>query len=127
MIIPVRIYYEDTDTGGVVYYANYLKYFERGRTEYLREKGIELEELHKKGIVFVVVRAEADYLSPAKYGDLLHVKTELKEKTGATITFSHEVTKAGSDAIVARGLVQLACVGEGGRPLRLPREIANII
>ena len=69
--MEVRIYYEDTDCGGVVYYGNYLKYFERARTQYLEERGLSVAELMKEGTVFVVVHAEVDYRSPARYGDRL--------------------------------------------------------
>ena len=67
--MEIRIYYEDTDCGGVVYYANYLKYFERARTQYLEERGLSVAGLMNEGTVFVVVHAEVDYRSPARYGD----------------------------------------------------------
>ena len=76
MQIPVRIYYDDTDCGGAVYYANYLKYFERGRTELLRELGISLAGYHANGTVFVVTSVEARYIAPLKYDDLVIVETK---------------------------------------------------
>ena len=73
--MDIRIYYEDTDCGGGVYYGNYLKYFERARTQYLEERGLSVAGLMKEGTVFVVVHAEVDYRSPARYGDRLIIET----------------------------------------------------
>ncbi|MBI5644059.1 MAG: YbgC/FadM family acyl-CoA thioesterase [Deltaproteobacteria bacterium] len=123
MRLPIRIYYEDTDCGGVVYYANYLKYFERGRTEFLRELGVSLPELREKGVVFVVRKAEVEYLSPCRYDDLLYLETGVSSATGATITFKHSVRKEGFDAEAVRGAVVLAAVGSDGRPKRVPEEL----
>ena len=127
MEMDVRVYYEDTDTGGVVYYANYLKYFERGRTELLRDEGVSLTGLQERGFIFVVTRAEADYHGPARYGDLLKVTTELTAATGATITFTHSVKRDGEDKALVTGTVTLACVGADGKPTRLPEEVKAVL
>src|SRR3972149_3826205 len=103
MLLPIRIYYEDTDCGEVVYYANYLRYFERGRTEFLREKGISLTDCHDKGIVFVVTRAEVESLSPGRYNDLLLLDTRLTDISGVTMTFRHEMKREGSERELVRG------------------------
>lgn len=120
MKIPVRIYYEDTDCGGVVYYANYLKYFERGRTELLRDLGVSLPELMENGVVFVVRKAAVEYLSPCRYDDLLTVDTVVGSTSGATISFAHSITKNGEETASVKGTVVLATVGRDGRPMRVP-------
>ncbi len=118
--LAVRIYYEDTDCGGVVYYANYLGYFERGRTEYLRERGIELRAPLPNGIGFVVARAEVDYRAPAHYGDLLEVETRITQLSRASMTFAHRTHRAAT--LIAEATVVLVCVADG-RPCRIPDDI----
>lgn len=127
MRISIKIYYEDTDCGGVVYYANYLKYFERGRTELLRSLGVSLSWLQDGGIVFVVRKAEAEYLSSARYDDTLLVDTEITGTTGATITFAHSIKKEGSERELVKGTVMLACVGRDGKPVRIPEGLKSLI
>lgn len=127
MKLPVRIYYEDTDCGGVVYYANYLRYFERGRTEFLRELGVSLSDMHANGTLFVVRKAEVEYLSPCYYNDLVHIDTQITGLTGATMTFSHSITRDGDPVELAKGTVLLACVGKEGRPARIPEDIKNAL
>jgi acyl-CoA thioester hydrolase len=117
--IEIRIYYEDTDCGGVVYYANYLKYFERARTEYLETRGYSVAGLMEQGVVFVVVHAEVDYCSPARYGDTLAVETEVGEVTGAALTFSHVVREKGSGRVVVKGSARLAATDGNGKVKRL--------
>ena len=88
---PVRVYYEDTDLAGIVYYANYLKFIERGRTEFVRARGIDQSELKAdQGIVFAVRRVEADYLRPAVFDDLLEVRTALVEVGGARLVLDQD-------------------------------------
>jgi acyl-CoA thioester hydrolase len=127
MRIPVRIYYEDTDCGGVVYYANYLKYFERGRTEFLRDLGVSLQELKEKGAVFVVRKAEVEYLSPCRYDDLLTVETVVSSTSGATITFVHSIRRGVEEIDSVRGTVVLAAVGRDGRPTRIPDVLTQAL
>lgn len=122
-MLPIRVYYEDTDCGGVVYYANYLRYFERGRTEFLRDKGISLTDCHDKGILFVVTRAEVEYLSPGRYNDLLLLDTRLTDISRITMTFNHSMKREGSERELVRGTVTLASVNMNGRPVRLPEDI----
>lgn len=124
-MLPIRIYYEDTDCGGVVYYANYLGYFERGRTEFLREKGISLTECHDKGILFVVTKAELEYLSPGRYNDLLLLDTRLGNMSKVTMTFRHSIKREGSEKELVHGTVTIASVNMEGRPVRLPEEIRS--
>lgn len=127
MEISIRIYYEDTDCGGVVYYANYLKYFERGRTEFLRAKGILLADPHVGGLIFVVTKAEVSYLTSCRYGELIHVDTRLVKATGVTISFEHTVKRDGTDAAAVTGKVTLACVNAGGRPVRIPLSLRDAL
>ncbi|NJN68859.1 MAG: YbgC/FadM family acyl-CoA thioesterase [Nitrospira sp.] len=89
--MEIKVYYEDTDCGGVVYYANYLKYFERARTEYLEMRGCSIADWMQRGVIFVVVHAEAHYYSAGRYGETLTIETDVADVTQATVTFSHVV------------------------------------
>lgn len=119
---PVRVYYEDTDLAGIVYYANYLKFIERGRTEFVRARGIDQGALRDEtGIVFAVRRVEADYLAPAKFDDALAVETEVAEVKGASLTMLQRVMRDGAVLFSAR--VVLVAIDAGGRAARLPADI----
>ena len=122
--IHVKVYYEDTDAGGVVYYANYLKYFERARTEFLLDKGIDIVRYHEEGYFFVVVHAEISYRRPAFLGDRIEITTELSGMTSATISLLHTVRKNGE--LLVESSVRLACIRRDGRPRRIPEEIRDI-
>ena len=119
--MDVKIYYEDTDCGGVVYYANYLKYFERARTEYLEVRGYSVVGLMEQGIVFVVVRAEVDYCSPGRYGEILAIETTVSDVTRAALTFSHIVREKISGRVVVKGSARLAATDGQGKVRRLDR------
>ena len=121
--MEVRIYYEDTDCGGVVYYANYLKYFERARTQYLEERGLSVAGLMKEGTVFVVVHAEVDYRSPARYGDQLVIETVVSHMTAASFTFSHVIRERESRRMVVEGSARLAATDGNGKVKRLDRAM----
>ena len=117
-----RVYYEDTDLAGIVYYANYLKFIERARTEWVHERGVDQSGLKERhGIVFAVRRIEADYLSPARFGDDLIVETSLSSHSGARIALVQNVLRAGESLFVAK--VTLVALGEGGRAVRFPAEV----
>ena len=124
---PVRVYWEDTDAGGIVYYANYLKFMERARSEWLRAQGIEQGPLQREqGIIFVVVSAETYFRKPARYGDLLQVTCEVEKQTKASLTFRQEVIRAEgeSDEILVTGTVRVACLdAEKFRPRALPDNL----
>lgn len=106
---PIRVYYEDTDLGQVVYYANYLKFIERGRSEWLRELGIDQQRLVRdEGLAFVVRRVEADYLRPARFDDTLEVVTTLTSATGSRIQLDQAVTRDGETLF--QSTVTLVCV-----------------
>jgi len=125
--VEIKIYYEDTDCGGVVYYANYLKYFERARTQYLEERGVSVAELLKQGTVFVVVHAEVDYRSPAHYGDWLIIETVISDMTAASFTFSHVIRERESRRIVVEGSAKLAAVTRNGKVKRLDKATVAML
>lgn len=107
--LPIRVYYEDTDAAGVVYYANYLKFAERARTEWLREMGFDQALLlRERGLVFVVHSVQADYLRGAGLDDVLEVITRMERIGGARVVFSQTVARHGEDIFQAR--VTIACV-----------------
>lgn len=118
----LRVYYEDTDLAGIVYYANYLKFIERARTEWVREIGIDQARLKaEEGIVFAVRRLEANYLAPARFDDVLTVETEIIDITGARITLSQAVRREGETLFDST--VLLVAISESGRPVRLPADV----
>ena len=125
--MEVRIYYEDTDCGGVVYYANYLRYFERARTQYLEERGLSVAWLMKEGTVFVVVHAEVDYRSPAHYGDRLSIETVVSDVTAASFTFSHVIRERESQRVVVEGSARLAAVNGSGKVKRLDKALVVVL
>jgi acyl-CoA thioester hydrolase len=114
-----RVYYEDTDLAGIVYYANYLKFIERARTEWVAALGVDQMALKaSQGIVFAVRRVEADFLRPAKFGDDLVVETVLQHLGGARLVLEQVVLRAGERLFVA--VVTLVCLTEDGHAARLP-------
>ncbi len=121
--MEVKIYYEDTDCGGVVYYANYLKYFERARTQHLEDRGLSVAQLMEEGTVFVVVRAEIDYKSPARYGETLVIDTVLSDLTPASLTFSHVIRARASRRVIVEGAARLAATDGQGKVKRLDKTI----
>lgn len=121
-IFTCRVYYEDTDLAGIVYYANYLKFIERARSEWVRSIGVNQVALKAEaGIVFAVRRLEADYLAPAKFDDILEVETGLKDLTAARITLTQDVSR--DSKLLFRSVVTLVCLSVDGRPQRLPADI----
>ncbi|MEL6278374.1 MAG: tol-pal system-associated acyl-CoA thioesterase [Pseudomonadota bacterium] len=123
---PVRVYYEDTDLAGIVYYANYLRFYERARTEWLRAVGVDQGGLHsEKGLVFAVRRVEVDYLLPAKFDDALTVTAEVDAVGGASLTMRQAILR-GSESL-SRAIVRIACVDAAGRPARLPAELKTAL
>lgn len=119
---PVHVYYEDTDLAGIVYYANYFKFIERARTEWVREVGVDQVALKAdEGIVFAVRRVEADYLAPAKFDDDLTVETQVEAITGVRIVLNQTVKRGETVLFVSQ--VTLVALGETGQPARLPANI----
>ncbi|HEV3017406.1 MAG TPA: tol-pal system-associated acyl-CoA thioesterase [Burkholderiaceae bacterium] len=124
---PVRVYYEDTDAGGVVYYANYLKFFERCRTEWLRELGIDQSALAlQQGLQFVVVRIEVKYLAPARLDDELTIEARLAQLGRCSLAFDQVALRLGE--ALARAQVTVACVDARRRqPTRLPERLRGLL
>ncbi|MDR1696021.1 MAG: acyl-CoA thioesterase [Endomicrobium sp.] len=124
-VLQIRIAYADTDQMGMVYYGNYLTFFERGRTEFLRESGLEYKIIEEKGFYFPVIHAECDYYYPAKYDDLITIETSLTEITAASITCSYKV-KLG-DKLLATGKTKHPFVNKSLKPVRFPKDIREIM
>lgn len=118
---PIRVYYEDTDLAGIVYYANYLRFIERARSEMVRSAGIDQSAMKAAGLVFAVRRVEADYLSPAKYDDLIEVRTRLTNMKGVSFDMPQEVWRG--ETLLFRALVRVVVLNEAGRATRLPADI----
>jgi len=118
--MKIRVYYEDTDCGSVVYYANYLRFMERSRTEFLREKGIELDEFHKKGIIFAVTEVQVKYRQPARYNDLLEVESKLIEQSSSMLLFETKIYNQ-HDILLTVGIAKIVSVStETGKACKLP-------
>jgi tol-pal system-associated acyl-CoA thioesterase len=116
--LPIRVYIEDTDAGGIVYYVNYLKYLERARTELMRTFGLERAAVSDAGWNFVVSDVSLSYKEPARLDDQLHATAVISAVGGATINFHQTVRR--DDAVLVAGDIQIACVDRGtGRPTRL--------
>ncbi len=120
--MDVHIYYEDTDCGGVVYYANYLRYMERARTEYLASKGYSVKKLMDEGTIFMVLRAEVDYRSPARYGDTIEIETWVKDVTRVTMIFEHIMRDKTSRRVFVECRTKVVYVDAQGKPKRLSDE-----
>jgi acyl-CoA thioester hydrolase len=118
---PLRVYYEDTDLAGIVYYANYLKFIERARSEWVRGLGVDQVAMKADGIVFAVRRVEADYIAPAHYDDELVVDTSVDKLTGARLVVRQVVRRA--DQVLFYALVTIVAIGAAGKPARLPAAI----
>ena len=118
--LPVRIYYEDTDAGGVVYHSNYINYMERARTEYLRALGVEQDDLASEhGIIFAVRSVDIQYLAPARYNDLLQVTVSQPEGGGASVHFSQTVSRG--DTVIATANIRIVSLAPDSlRPRRIP-------
>ena len=120
--LDIRVYYEDTDAAGIVYYPNYLRFAERGRTEFLRAIGYDHVRLaREEGLHFVVRRCEIDYLAPARLDDLVRVDTAILAMGGATLDMDQTISRGG--AVLVKARVRLACMGVEGRPRRFPAAL----
>src|SRR4030042_5722598 len=121
--ITKKIYYHDTDCGQVVYYANYLKYLEEARTEFMRDKGFDLGSLAQAGTWVVVRRVEIDYKAPARYGEVLTIQTELKEARNVSLVFSQKVNR--TDTLLVEAVTQLVCVKTSFQPTVIPQKLCK--
>lgn len=141
---PVRVYYEDTDSGGVVYYANYLKYMERARTEWLRSLGIEQDDLiARQGIIFAVHSVTLDFLKPGRFNELLYVSAHVSERRRASLTFAQQVMRPSraesgqvqmdnmseeNRVVLCSGHVRVACLDAATmRPRQIPDNVLTEI
>ena len=124
---PVRVYYEDTDAGGVVFYANYLKFFERARTEMLRALGFEQDDLiAKNGIIFAVRSIEVDYLSPALFNEQILVSAEVVLAKKVSVTFEQAITRG--DDVLCKSTVRIACLdAKNLRPKEIPENLLELL
>ena len=125
-VLPLRIYYEDTDAAGIVYYANWLRFLERGRTELLRLLGQEHSALRdERGVNWVVRRCTIDYLKPARLDETIEVVTSCGELRGASLDMIQQARRG--DEILLRAALVVACMGQGGRPVRLPPHLRTAL
>ena len=127
-VLALRVYYEDTDTAGIVYYANYLKFAERARTEVLRDLGIGQRALfEEQGVAFAVRRCEGDYLAPGRLDDELEVHTTLRALGAASLDLDQAVRRRDDQRELARLVVRLAVINRDGRPTRLPHHVLDVL
>lgn len=122
---PVRVYYEDTDMAGIVYYANYLRYIERARSDWVREIGIDQNAMRDEGLVFAVRRVEADYIAPAKFDDELQVETSVEQVTAARLVLAQVVKR--NEQVLFQAVVTIVCIADTGAPARLPANIRRLV
>lgn len=123
--IEKKIYYHDTDCGGVVYYANYLKYLEEARTEFLLLKDIDLLKLAERNVIFVVARVEIDYKSPARYQDRIRISAAVEDAKLSAIKFYQEIKKGST--LLVRARTTLVCVGNDFKVRKLPENLVDVI
>ncbi|MBT3276583.1 tol-pal system-associated acyl-CoA thioesterase [Candidatus Thioglobus sp.] len=127
--LELRVYYEDTDSGGVVYYANYLKFIERGRSEFLRELGFEQDQLiNDQGVIFAVRSLQAEYLSPARFNDLLTIHTQVEKSRRASLIFSQKIRDLKQNKVLFEAQVTVACLDvQNFKPRAIPSDILEKI
>ncbi len=123
----VRVRFGDTDLMGIVHHAVYLSYFEAGRVEYLRRRGVEAEGWEARGLHFPVVDAKLRYRRPAHFDQLLVVETRVSKLTRVTLEFSYDVVRISDDVLLAQGSTLLACVDQSHKPVRIPADLAGCI
>jgi len=123
---PVRVYYEDTDHGGVVYYANYLKFMERARSEFLRCAGLELDHIEAEfGVMFAVRQANVSYHAPARFNEMLDIESELVAMRGARIAFKQRIYRQSDGMLLTEGDIHLACISRDGSVSRIPKAVSE--
>jgi acyl-CoA thioester hydrolase len=121
-VIERRIYYHDTDAGGVVYYADYLKHLEEGRTEFCLSRGVDAGRLKEQGIVFPVVHVEVEYKSPARYADTIRIATRIEKIGSSSIRFYQEIRRG--EQLLVKASTVWACVGADFRSMPVPAEVS---
>ena len=123
--VEIRVIYGDTDQMGVVYYGNYLRYFEAARGALIRASGVSYGEIERSGYLLPVIEAHVRYLSPAKYDDLITVELTVEKVRGASVCFTYRVTR--DEALLAEGFTEHACLGPDRRPARIPVEMRRML
>jgi len=124
---PIRVYYEDTDAGGVVYHSNYLKFMERARSEWLRSLGVEQDELRDQdGVIFAILSAQINYLLPAKFNDELQVSSKVIKKGKASIALEQDILR--ESVVLCKGMIKVATLdGKSFRPKAMPESVYDKI
>jgi len=122
-----RVIYGDTDQMGVVYYANYLRWFERGRSEWLRQIGLPYGEIEQRGFHFPVAEVNCRYAQSARYDEVVKIETELTELGRASLAFSYRITRETDDVLLATGSTKHACIDHAGRMARMPKILEDAI
>lgn len=126
-VTSLRVIYGDTDQMGIVYYANYLRWFEKGRSEFLRQIGLPYANIEQQGFHFPVIEVTCRYTQAARYDDIIRIETELAEVGRARLTFRYRVAREPDDAVLAVGSTRHACVGHSGRPVRIPEALGSAL
>jgi len=124
-VLPARVYWEDTDASGIVYHANYLRFFERGRSDSLRLLGLGQRALLDEGVAFVVRSMTLDFRKPARLDDAIEVRSTVAEMSGASLIMNQRLLRDGEELVTAE--VRLACIEPAGRPRRIPRAVAALL
>lgn len=117
----IRVFYEDTDMAGIVYYANYLRYIERARSDWVRQIGIDQLAMKEQGVVFAVRRVEADYIAPAQFDDVLDVRTVLTQRSAARMVMRQRIWRG--ESLIFAADVTIVCIAASGKPARLPAKL----
>jgi len=120
-VTSYRVIYGDSDQMGIVYYANYLRWFEKGRAEWLRQIGLPYGKIERQGFHFPVAEVTCRYLHPSRYDEVVKIETELAELGRATLTFSYRITRETDDVLLATGFTKHACIDHAGRIARIPK------
>lgn len=124
--LPIRVYYEDTDAGGIVYYANYLKFCERGRTEFLRDRDLSNTDIRAKyGVIFVVRDVQCSYLKPALLDDMLEMRTGISKIGRSSLVMQQQLFRA--DVMIFTAQITLVCIDGNGRPVSLPESVRTAL
>jgi len=126
-ITTCRVIYGDTDQMGVVYYANFLRWFERGRSEFLRQIGLPYATIEQRGLHFPVTEVSCRYTQPARYDDVVRIETELVSFGRATLTFSYQILREQDGVLLATGLTKHACIDHAGRVARIPKILGEAL
>ncbi len=125
--VRTRVRYGETDQMGVVYHSNYLRYFELGRTEYMRARGCAYSDLEKRGFFLAIVDATVRFRAGARYDDEIVIRTKIEDSSPVRVTFYYEVRKVEGDVLLAEGTTALACIDRNRKITRLPAEVINAL